>query len=652
MILLRRLRVHALKHLRDVDIWFPRHGSVLIEGHNESGKSTLFEAIYFALYGAPLVGEDGLSSLVPHGENGALVGLTLSAGDTQLEIRRELKLGIGKRQRHDARLVVRRGDGHKEELHTVAAVNARILQEVHGLDGNALRNSCLMEQQALDRIEALSREAREDAIARLLGLEVLRRAAKELQPVRADETRLGSLRARLEVAECQRAARDATLRETQSTERWRAAEVLRELHERDRLLVAQSAMETESTQDTSREERLRRRVDSARQAEALLARVDTAGRELAMAREASEKAMALTSRLAALEEQLRDGLPALETRLAELARLQPALVATDQRLAQLNMAMRLAQEESAATVVVAGARKLAYEAEREVASTEAIATRAEAQESLERWLRVAEGSGPSEARAHIDQIWAEVDVAQRSQAAAREQARTWQVLALLTGIAALLTLLLGATNHLLWLVTAAATLAAALFVMLGRRAKARFMVLAADVKRLQRALHVAAPDQAGSRERAAMEAAVTRMGLATPHDATSGRELLEQLGNELPSGAEARNRADEAVTHLQERQSQLCLAELTLERAWQARMGAGVPVDATSESLDQQRLAALAAQTTVRDELAALGITPSIETVSAARGAAEAELRAVRERDDERRRLIEEERRSAQHADE
>src|SRR5581483_2758373 len=122
MILLRRLRVHALKHLRDIDIWFPRHGSVLVEGHNESGKSTLFEAIYFALYGAPLVGEEAspsLAALIPHGEDTALVGLTLLAGDTELEIRRELKVSAGKRQRHEAKLVVRHADGQREELHTV-----------------------------------------------------------------------------------------------------------------------------------------------------------------------------------------------------------------------------------------------------------------------------------------------------------------------------------------------------------------------------------------------------------------------------------------------------------------------------------------------------------------------------------------------------
>src|SRR5690348_18171775 len=105
MILLRHLRIDAFKHLRNIDLWFPRQGSVLIEGHNESGKSTLFEAIYFALYGKALVGEElgapSLEALVPHGESHARVQLTILAGLTELEISRTL---VSKSQRvaHDA----------------------------------------------------------------------------------------------------------------------------------------------------------------------------------------------------------------------------------------------------------------------------------------------------------------------------------------------------------------------------------------------------------------------------------------------------------------------------------------------------------------------------------------------------------------------
>ena len=42
MITLKRLKAHNFKGLTDVDLTFPDRGSILIEGHNEAGKSTLF----------------------------------------------------------------------------------------------------------------------------------------------------------------------------------------------------------------------------------------------------------------------------------------------------------------------------------------------------------------------------------------------------------------------------------------------------------------------------------------------------------------------------------------------------------------------------------------------------------------------------------
>src|SRR5271166_2767511 len=42
--LLRHLYVGALKQVREVDLWFPSQGAVLVEGRNEAGKSTLLEA--------------------------------------------------------------------------------------------------------------------------------------------------------------------------------------------------------------------------------------------------------------------------------------------------------------------------------------------------------------------------------------------------------------------------------------------------------------------------------------------------------------------------------------------------------------------------------------------------------------------------------
>jgi exonuclease SbcC len=206
MILLRHLRIEAFKHLRNIDLWFPRQGSVLIEGHNESGKSTLFEAIYFALYGKALVGEDSgapsLEALVPHGESRALVYLAVQVGTTELEITRTLARGAnpGAKAKHDVKLRILRPDRQVETISAISAANDAILNEMNGLDSNVLRNSCLMEQQALDRIESLSRSDRELAIAKLLGIEAIQRIEHDLKVATKDSDALAQAQTWLEVA--------------------------------------------------------------------------------------------------------------------------------------------------------------------------------------------------------------------------------------------------------------------------------------------------------------------------------------------------------------------------------------------------------------------------------------------------------------------
>src|SRR4051794_41806239 len=96
MILLERLRVDRFKGLRDVDLCLPARGSVLIEGLNEAGKSTLFESVYFALYGSLLASEEnrgGLESAIGYGAARATVGLGFPVGDTRLGVSPSLRRG-------------------------------------------------------------------------------------------------------------------------------------------------------------------------------------------------------------------------------------------------------------------------------------------------------------------------------------------------------------------------------------------------------------------------------------------------------------------------------------------------------------------------------------------------------------------------------
>jgi DNA repair exonuclease SbcCD ATPase subunit len=295
MILLRRLRVTAFKHLRNIELWFPRRGSILIEGHNESGKSTLFEAIYFALYGRALVGEHqgqpSLEALLPHGEERAQVYLAIQIGATELEVTRTLTRTRGaSKVDHRAKLGILRPGAPAETISAVNAVNDRILQEMNGLDSAILRNSCLMEQQALDRIETLPRIEREKAISRLLGIEAIQRIKEELRVKKQDEEQLEQAAERLEIAHRRQEARQADEAAQRATRELRAAKAHAALLARDSLTSELQTEQVEREKVAGELSRMRERANSAAALEEARAKGEESARLL---REAEQQENAL-----------------------------------------------------------------------------------------------------------------------------------------------------------------------------------------------------------------------------------------------------------------------------------------------------------------------------------------------------------------------
>ena len=224
MITLKRLEANNFKSLYSVTLVFPEHGTVLIEGYNEAGKSTLFEAVYVALYGKPLVGEDKLArqeEVIQHGQSQAIVQLTFSVGQQDLTISRHFERG----KLQQAKLVIQRPGAQPEEVNRVRAVDERILKELGNLDGDSLRNSCFVEQKELGRIEALSLDQRKQAIQKLLGLERLTQLMEEFKFRREQERELTLAQNYLRLARLQAEVRATSLEEAGLAERLDAVKV-------------------------------------------------------------------------------------------------------------------------------------------------------------------------------------------------------------------------------------------------------------------------------------------------------------------------------------------------------------------------------------------------------------------------------------------
>jgi exonuclease SbcC len=178
MIRLKSLKSEGIKKLdipgeNDFErLEFPEEGEILIHGLNESGKSTLFESIYFALFGTALIPDrstSSMSQLLNYDREEAEVELEFYVDKTLYRVNREIKKrSSGMDYTH--RLEIERPSGNYQEFRGKKDVNSQIQEEL-GLDGDSMLNSCFVEQKNLDRLEDSSKASREKSISTLLNLD-------------------------------------------------------------------------------------------------------------------------------------------------------------------------------------------------------------------------------------------------------------------------------------------------------------------------------------------------------------------------------------------------------------------------------------------------------------------------------------------------
>jgi DNA repair exonuclease SbcCD ATPase subunit len=200
VIKLLSIRANSFKLLTDVELRFPSTGSILIEGRNEAGKSTLFEAIFFALFGKPLPGGPTVQDLIAYQATEAVVVLEVVVRDTRLSVQRRVrrtKAGAST----DARLRVFGADGENvEDVKGASAVSARLQQELK-LDADAFLNSCFVEQKKLDKLEGMSARDRQESMMRLLNLDRMMADEESLRVTMDDQRAIQRVQQRVKLAE-------------------------------------------------------------------------------------------------------------------------------------------------------------------------------------------------------------------------------------------------------------------------------------------------------------------------------------------------------------------------------------------------------------------------------------------------------------------
>ncbi|MDQ6660162.1 MAG: SMC family ATPase, partial [Chloroflexota bacterium] len=321
MILLKHLTVENFRLLREINIHFPQRGSILIQGPNEAGKSALFESIYFALYGEPLASERTshiADDLVLYGSDSATVTLILSVGVTELTITRTIERNKGQ---HITLTVRKLSMPEEEPVTSLGDANTRIIAELGNVDGETLRNSCLIEQKGLTRLESLPGQKREVTLRKLLGLEKLLNMTDQFTLNPKDEQLLKECTERVQLAEVQVRIPEVSARQEQIEAALDAVTVSEDLGE-----IAQQEADIAEQQHSLEQLRTERtdlitqqnRIQLLRKADATLGEILECYDALA---EARRELPEIEQQLKELDQREREELPSLEKRAYELAEL-------------------------------------------------------------------------------------------------------------------------------------------------------------------------------------------------------------------------------------------------------------------------------------------------------------------------------------------
>ena len=321
MIILKHLTVERFRLLHEVNLHFPQRGSILIQGSNESGKSALLESIYFALYGEALVAHQrkrSFDDLISYGATSATVSLILSIGTTEMTVTRTIERGKGQ----NVTLAIRNlGMPPEEPITELLVANERVVTELGHIDGASLRNSCLLEQKALERLETLNGIERETTIRKLLGLDQLLALTERFKVMPEDDQQIHESRERLLLAEIQMRIPELSQQLDDVEAALDAVAVSEDLQEIDlqEMDISEQGQIQEQVEHRRNELKGHQiRIQQLRKADDTLAKIITSYDEMA---EVRHQLPELEKQISDLERREQEDLPLLEKRVNELGEL-------------------------------------------------------------------------------------------------------------------------------------------------------------------------------------------------------------------------------------------------------------------------------------------------------------------------------------------
>lgn len=637
MIRIRRIAAHNFKQLRSVDLALPERGRILVQGPNEAGKSTLFEAVFFGLFGKALVAETAagrLDDLIHYEAAEGRVELDLGLSDgRQLLISRTLRRG----KANVWELDIVRGAETLEEIRANRSVNARIEAEL-GFDAEALLNSCFVEQKKLDKLEGMSLAQREQSLMKLLNLDRLLAVGDRLRPRPADRARVDRLRDRATLARLQAEAPEAEAALAAAARACAEAEAHAALGALAALLEEREALGRALDEARAREAALAERADEAERLARALGDWEQGATALERADEAERGLSRVEIELGAARAARDRELPAVMARGMALKRLERRLEWLGELTAEEGDLARRVAERDALLSGLAADREALNTLRRDL--VEARATDREAGDAcagLEQDLRafevreaLSEWVAAAEARLAMDRSPGELEARRAERAAAARRLR--RELLGLAGLSMALGLGIGVLAARLPLALLALALGLALLAYRAWSGGRRLAAQAQAIARLEGEATVRERQDAHLAERvAAAERRLGDLNAVRPADPGRGRSVLAELDRRL--GDLGRAEVEQALNTQRERRTRAVVEvdlfvsrEAALRTAVGRSDGAALGAERDAWEARRNRLAAFLARARPRAEARAADLGLALDA-----GAISGEIGVLRE---------------------
>lgn len=189
-----RLEIKGFTAFRDMaEIDFSSMDLVAITGPTGAGKTSIIDAILYALYGrTPRIGEKSVSDLITQGTDRLTVLLEFSAGQKRFRIARSMKK-TAKHVISKPQLEVQKPDASWEALVSGVAEVKKKIEEIIGLDFDGFTKSVVLPQGEFDRFLKGDPKERREILSELLKLDIytkMGQRAREISEQARSEIRL------------------------------------------------------------------------------------------------------------------------------------------------------------------------------------------------------------------------------------------------------------------------------------------------------------------------------------------------------------------------------------------------------------------------------------------------------------------------------